>query len=660
MIYFISTNKTIFDPNYHEEPMISFYCGGVVDDEEIYEGTFYDMIMFLSDIENIEVDTETINDRVVLIQLGNLEHQYVLEWDTLTQQEKTVIKLILESTKKRKLLQNAKYDYRIMLKEGIRIQNIYDTMLVECVINCGYEDVGYGLNVMGQRYLGISFDKSVRGEIDTAGITKTVIRYASRDVKHLGQIRDKQLEMVDKYDLHRVVELENNVVKAFAEMESNRILVLKNKWTELDKKVRNNLVEFEEELNKDLVAIPNMLKELFGDGKRSVGYGLFAEVTTNINYNSHEQIAKIVKGLANCYKEPKLKALTTTSEKELAKFKVKIPFLRKFIDYKKKQKEKSTYGLKFIKEHLDADDRISTDFWQILNTGRVSSNNPNLQNLPKDTEHRNCFVADEGYLIADGDYSSQELALIAEDSGEEVWINAIKNNWDLHSSVAEVVFGKEWIEGTEADCAYYHAYTDKKGNSFPAGSKHKCDCKKHKKLRDSIKTVNYCLAYGGSAYKVSSILNIEVKEAEKIIQTYFKAVPKLKKHFDTLATFGIQHLMIRSFKPFRRIRFFTPPLEGKDVGAIQRQAMNTRFQATGADMCKQALVYLYDYIFQNNLWDKVKFMLQIHDSLMFQVREDYAEEWIIIQKELMIKVNELVLNKIVVGVDIKLSKCWQK
>ena len=613
MIYFIG-NQTIFDPEYYEESHFSIYKGGMIDEEEIYPATFYEMLQYFRDKELIEVDTETINDRVVLIQFGDLERQYVIEWATLTDEERKVVKLVLEGNKKIKVLQNAKYDYRIMLKEGIRIQNIYDTMLVECVINCGYRDVGYGLNDMGQRYLGIQFDKSVRGDINHMGITKTVIRYASRDVKHLSQIREVQLTQVKKYELEMIVDLENNVVKAFAEMEANRIKVDRQMWIDLDKEVRNNIVTFKSELDKQLLAIPKMKEKLFGESKRAIRFSLFDEVDTNINYNSPEQVMRIVKYLGEIYKDNKLKALTTTSEKELAKFKAKIPFLQKFIEYKKKQKEMSTYGLSFIKEHLDSNDTISTDFWQVLNTGRVSSNNPNLQNLPKDTKHRNCFHADEGFLIADGDYSSQELALIAEDSGEKVWINAIKNNWDLHSSVAELVFGDEWKRGTEDICAYYNAYTDKKGNTYPANSKHKCDCKEHKKLRDKVKTVNYCLAYGGSAFKVSSILNIEVKEAEKLIQMYFKAVPTLKKHFDLLANFGVQHYNIRSFRPFRRIRFFSPPIDNKQYGEIQRQAMNTRFQATGADMCKQALVYLYDYIKEHNLWDKVRFMLQIHDK----------------------------------------------
>jgi DNA polymerase I-like protein with 3'-5' exonuclease and polymerase domains len=88
--------------------------------------------------------------------------------------------------------------------------------------------------------------------------------------------------------------------------------------------------------------------------------------------------------------------------------------------------------------------------------------------------------------------------------------------------------------------------------------------------------------------------------------------------------------------------------------------MNTRFQATGADMCKQALVNIYNYIHQNNLWGKVKFMLQVHDSIMMQVVEDYAEEWLEIQKQLMVQVNEGMLFKVVVGVDGQLTKYWKK
>lgn len=162
-------------------------------------------------------------------------------------------------------------------------------------------------------------------------------------------------------------------------------------------------------------------------------------------------------------------------------------------DFLNTTKLKTTYGEKFIEEHVDSDGRVRTHFNQILNTGRVSSSKPNIQNIPAKesvgNRYRNAFIADEGWKFVDSDYKSQEAVLVASFSGDKVWMNAIMNEWDLHSVCAEVVFQGKWLDAANEDCWYYHGGIDKDGNVI--NPKSKCICKKHKTLRTLVKTINF-------------------------------------------------------------------------------------------------------------------------------------------------------------------------
>jgi len=183
------------------------------------------------------------------------------------------------------------------------------------------------------------------------------------------------------------------------------------------------------------------------------------------------------------------------------------PIIEAYHEFLNTTKLKTTYGEKFIEEHVDSDGRVRTNFNQVLNTGRVSSSKPNIQNIPAKetleirdesgnviapyTRYRNAFIADKGWHFVDSDYRSQEAVLVASFSGDSVWMNAITNEWDLHSVCAEVVFLDKWKDAAQQDCWYYYGGVDKKGNVVPAKSK--CNCKKHKTLRTLVKTINFGL-----------------------------------------------------------------------------------------------------------------------------------------------------------------------
>ncbi len=382
--------------------------------------------------------------------------------------------------------------------------------------------------------------------------------------------------------------------------------------------------------------------------------------TSTINWQSTTQRLDIFKIIA-----PKLKS---TSKQDLSE--VEHPIVDAYQEYINATKLKTSFGEEFINKFVDSDGKVRTHFNQILNTGRVSSSAPNLQNIPAKgkigTRYRNAFIADEGWLVCSSDYASQELILIAYFSQDKVWLDALSKNKDLHSTVAEIVYKDKWRDGTQEGCRFYYAYTDEKtGESFPANSNHKCSCKKHKELRELIKTINYMLCYGGGASKFSAVAKISLQEAKDIIKEYFEAFPGIKGILDAFAAYGVRNGFIMSARPYNRRRYFdyweANQHDNKLMSQISRASQNSPLQSSASDQMKTAMCLMYWYIKDNNLWDKVKLVSVIHDECVSHVREEFAEEWVVIMNNCMEEATTLTLPKGLLKADTGLSgKSWSK
>lgn len=261
-----------------------------------------------------------------------------------------------------------------------------------------------------------------------------------------------------------------------------------------------------------------------------------------------------------------------------------------------------------------------------------------MQNLPANNDYRNCFIPESNKKIVSCDFSGQELRLVAYVSQEPVWMNAFNEGRDLHSEVASMVF------------------------DVPVDKvKDKPEFLRGKSYRDVAKTINFGLVYGMSEFKLSNTLSIPVDEAKNMITKYFSNLPKLNIFLKNASNYGKKNLMIRTLPPFNRIRFFDDPgPDFKKVGEIERASKNTVIQGSGADMCKLALVYIREYIKENNLQSKVKVIMTVHDQIDCEVDKDYAEEWSVIQKELMEKAGRVIIQDIPVISEITISDFWSK
>ena len=611
-----------------------------------------DVINYCTNITNIAIDTETSGvdynkDKVIMLQIGDEHNQFVID----TRYVSIIpLKHILESDIHLLLGHNIKFDYKFLLSNfGIRLRNVWDTMLAECVIHCGKVRPGYSLLHTTKRYLGIQLNKETRSQFTKLQsgepYTEEQIEYGAKDVEYLIPIMNKQMNIIHELDLVELIKLENSATLAFAEIEFNGLYLNKEAWSKLAIDADSSATKKEDELDAMLLndsklqqfVLPGIQTDLFGGKLKK----------TAIKWSSPSQVKNVLITL-----DP---TLEDTSMRELYKRRNHYPIIETIIDYRKESKLASTYGMEFLRYINKTSQRVHTVFWQILNTGRVSSgmkgkfsyqDYPNMQNIPARDEYRNCFEAQPGYKIVTMDYSGQELRLIAEGSQDETWLNAFKNGEDVHGKVASMVF-----------------------NIDISKVKTKPKFLKGKSYRDVAKTINFGLAYGMSYYKLADTLDISQDKAKEFIDKYFYALPKIKSFLTALGNYGKKYGYIKTFKPYRRIRWFEDHknlsnLDRKHrfhrLGEIERASKNTPIQGSGADMIKYALSLMLEHINSCNLHDKVRLVTQVHDEIGCEVKEEWVDAWIEVQRALMMEAGKKICKSVDMVVDHSVSDKWSK
>lgn len=406
-----------------------------------------DMLFYFKNHTDIQIDTETtgffdFKNEILLLQLGDFNNQYVIVFQELSKSQKDKInQKILLNPKICKILQNAKFDIKFLWHHGLDIVNIYDTMLAEILLNAGKDvpDGFYSLFSLGKRYCGVELDKETRSKINSHGFSSRVIEYAANDVKFLEIIKDKQVEKLkalnianeDCQDIYTLCGLEMNAVLAFSALEYNGIKLDTVKWQKVQELITIEQKDIAEKVNEIVWQEPK-LKNF-----RYIYQDLFTSAynTTTVNWASPAQKLKALKQL--------FPEISDTSERTMFRYKHAHPIIGKLLEFNKINKLDSF--AKKMPEHInDITKRIHTEFWQVLDTGRVSSKNPNLQQIPARTElggkMRDCFVPEKGYKIVGGDYGNCELRIIAEFSQDPVWISTFKEGKDLHSELCAITF----------------------------------------------------------------------------------------------------------------------------------------------------------------------------------------------------------------------------
>ena len=615
--------------------------------------TIEEVVTYCEQQEVLGLDTETSGvdfnkDKVIMFQIGTDEKQFVIDTRYIDIEP---LRDVLESNLITKVLQNGKFDYKFILSSfNIRLQNVYDTMLAECLIQCGKVRPGYGLAALTNRYLGINLKKDVRSQFSNieggSPFTLSQIEYGALDVIYLQAIQTKQLQRIKELELEEVLRLECNAMLGFAEIEYNGIKLDVQEWKDLASEASSSSSDLVKELDNHILTddrlqsfrLPGIQLDMFGADPKE----------TSVLWSSPSQVAKVISTL-----DP---TIEDTSMRSLYKRQKAYPLIKTIIDYRKKHKLVTTYGLDFLKHVNKYSGRVHTIFWQILNTGRVSSGQkrtknspsqaPNMQNIPADIRYRNAFKAEPGWKIITMDYSGQELRLIAQGSQDPVWLNAFANGEDVHGKVAALVFDVDISQ-----------------------AKDKPDFLRGKSYRDVAKTINFGLAYGMSEYKLADTLDISTDNAKIFIDKYFEALPGIKNFLEKLGNYGKKNGYIRTFRPFRRIRWFedwdklgtyTKRDRSIRLGEIERASKNTPIQGTGADMIKLSLSLMYEHIRDCNLFDKVRLITQVHDEIGCEVREDYVSQWVEIQRTIMELAGKRICKDVDMVVEHTITDEWTK
>lgn len=629
--------------------MIYFISNTQSFDDSFKTATIDDVVEYCKSKSVLAVDTETegldfTSDKMIMFQIGDKDNQYVIDTRFISIEP---LREILESDKHLKILHNAKFDYKFIKRwAGITMENVYDTYLTEKVLTCG-KDLRYGLGHLCLRYLKVELKKEVRLQFTTLEgrpFSTSQITYGAKDVEHLCAIRELQIPIIESLQLYKVVDLENNSTLGFADIEYNGLDIDRDAWREIAVQSAKEANDISINLDK-MIIIDRQFDEFVAkylQGDLFIPKEELRDVL--IKWTSPKQVLAVFRKL--------IPDLENVNGKDMYKYRREFPLIDRYIQYKEKKKLSTSYGEAFFK-FVASDGKIHTNFNQILDTGRVSSSKPNMQQIPADNKFRNCFIAPKDWCFVSSDYSSQELNVIAFGSKDPVWLDALTKGQDLHSVCADLVYGEQWKDAAEADCRYFR-------------DKSKCNCKGHKSLRTNVKTVNFGLAYGMGPSKLADTLSINLKDAEMLIEEYFKAFPAIGAFLDKLGNYGKRFGYIKTFPPFNRKRWFPawyPSINKnkssiKELSSIERASKNTPIQGCSADMTKLALIKIRAFIRHNDV--PVKMVMTVHDQIDTICSIDYADTWVVKMTELMEKAALEVVTNGLLKSDTNISKSWEK
>lgn len=583
--------------------------------------------------DSIGVDSETtgfdpFTNKLLTIQLGDYDEQWVVDCLTIPAIQ---LKELLES--KLTLYHNYAFDGRWLFHHGIDIKNMYDSFLCECILTAGWnsEERHLGLNQVSQKYLGIEISKDDRGTIHKEGLSERTLIYCSRDVKYLHKIKEVQEVKIKEFELERVLELECKVARPFMLMMYNGILIDSERWLDVAKLTENTVKEIEASLDELIVQVSKDHPELHSFVNNQLNLFDFEEKKTHINWASPTQKKEILNILGIPVED--------VSDKTLQKLK-RHKIIQDLIVLSKNLKLSTSFGKEFLKFINPKTGRIHPEIWQILSgSARVSMNSPNFQQLPSHGKLANkimsSIIAREGCVLVTSDVGQFELALIAEYSQDPLWLDIFKSGKDLHAELCSKVF-KIPIERVR--------------DPFPM--------KPDLNYRYVSKTISFGLSYGLSEFKLSDILQTTPAEAKKIINQFFSVVPKVKEFLDLLAQSAISAGRIRSDPYYRRIRWF-PYLDKnnfKTIGETERAAKNYVPQSSNGNLLKQCLINLQEIIDFKKY--PVKILLTVHDSIVSETTESFAEEWKIVQENIMKEAIRLIIKSFDIKIDSVIGKNW--
>lgn len=493
------------------------------------------------------------------------------------------LKPFFESKGIQKIAQNLKYDLKVLLNYDIQLKGpLFDTMLAHYVIN---PDMRHNMDILSETYLNykpLSIEKLIgkkgkkQKSMRTVGLEKQT-EYAVEDADvtfQLKQLLEKELEDAPQGE------------KLFGDIELPLLRVLAKMETEGIKIDRDYLKKLSEALVDDIDGLEKSIYDAAGE---------------EFNIGSPKQLGEILFGKMELVDKPK-KTRTgqySTAEDVLSKLADDHKIVEQVLEWRGLMKLKNTY-IDALPEQIHKNtNRVHTDYMQsVAATGRLSSTNPNLQNIPVRTERgrqvRKAFVPrDENYTLLAADYSQIELRIIAALSEEETMMKAFTDGEDIHASTAAKVFDVGIDEVTRAQ-------------------------------RSNAKTVNFGIIYGVSAYGLSQQTELTRKESKELIDTYYRTYPKLTQYMEDQKEFAREHGYAETIMGRRRYLKDINASNQIVRSAAERNAVNAPIQGSAADIIKLAMINIQNLLEEKDY--KSKMLLQVHDELVFDLHKEEADE----------------------------------
>ncbi len=534
-------------------------------------------LVYLFETSEVQNSQSIINREILRIYIFNNNIAYCLDKTLLKS-----LKDIYEDNSIKKIGYKQKIDYILLKEQNIELNNIYfDVEISGYLLDSNASR--YTLEVLAEKYLNIDITDIVKKN-DNTGVQLNLFEEVQKDNN------DENIEYLLKvYVISKLYEITNNLLiknnlinlfndiempleKVLADMQYNGMLIDKNE-----------LINYGEFLKQELVILTDEIYKLSGQ---------------EFNINSPKQLGKVLFEDLKLTAYKKTKSGYSTDVDALEKIRWEHPVIDKILEYRQTAKLYSTYVegmLPYINKNTG---RIHSYFHQTVTaTGRLSSTDPNLQNIPTRFEAgrklREVFKPQEGYIYVDADYSQIELRVLSHVANDENLIRAFKNGEDIHRQVASQVFNTPIEEVT-------------------------------KEQRSHAKAVNFGIVYGMSDYGLSEEIGVPVKVAKQYIQNYFEKYPQIKKFEEEVIEKAKQDGYVSTLYGRRR---YIPEITSNSYMVRQfgiRVATNTPIQGTAADIMKIAMINVYNKLKEQKL--KAKIVLQIHDELLLETPIEEKEK----------------------------------
>ncbi|NEM96513.1 DNA polymerase I [Pontibacter burrus] len=568
------------------------------------------LVNYLQQQDEISFDTETTGIDPITAKLVGMsfsyrpgEAYYIPVPPNDREETLRIVNLyknVLENPAIQKIGQNIKYDIIVLKNYGVEVQGpLFDTMLAHYLLE---PEMRHNMDVLSETYLNYT-PIPITDLIGPKGKNqKNMSDLSPEEVKDYAS-EDADITLRLKLYFEPLLQ-ERGLMKLFRDVETPLVPVLADVEREGITIDSDALADISTQLESEIIKIERRIFEIAGE---------------QFNIGSPKQLGEILFDKLELHGKSKIKKTKTgqhaTGEEILSKLAGEHEIVRLILDHRQLTKLKSTYVDALPQLVCELDGRVHTSFNQAVTaTGRLSSTNPNLQNIPVRTERgreiRKAFVPrDNKHLLISADYSQIELRIMADFSGDPTMKEAFKNGLDIHASTASKVF---------------HVPLDQVDSE----------------MRRRAKTINFGIIYGISAFGLAERLSIPRREAADIIEAYFQEFPAVKHYMDEAINKAREDEYVETLLGRRRYLRDINSRNQNIRGFAERNAINAPIQGTAADIIKIAMINIHEYLKQEKL--KTRMILQVHDELLFDTPKEEVE--IVTPKIVELMTNALPLS----------------